>query len=247
MSKEKNKNTFRIGALLLVACLISSVMLSGTFAKYTSEYAGQDTALVARWSFTSASLNNTQNFDLDIFGHEYDQHINQLDTDYIIAPGISGDFVLDMNYIADVDADVEITFAPLDTNTASPPIEYSADGGTTWVALGGLAEEYIEQILDPGVITDPDGGDGTFRIAKVANSSTDDVNISQAILWRWPYEASTAVHAGSSNVADTALGVASNNADLTRTSYGIKVTLTATQVAPGTTTPPGGEGSGGEE
>jgi hypothetical protein len=51
MSKEKNKNTFRVAALLLVACLISSVMLSGTFAKYTSEYAGQDTALVARWSF----------------------------------------------------------------------------------------------------------------------------------------------------------------------------------------------------
>jgi hypothetical protein len=55
MSKEKNKNTFRIGALLLVACLISSVMLSGTFAKYTSEYAGQDTALVARWSFGEAA------------------------------------------------------------------------------------------------------------------------------------------------------------------------------------------------
>jgi hypothetical protein len=54
MSKEKNKNTFRVAALLLVACLISSVMLSGTFAKYTSEYAGQDTALVARWSFTKS-------------------------------------------------------------------------------------------------------------------------------------------------------------------------------------------------
>jgi hypothetical protein len=96
MSKEKNKNTFRVAALLLVACLISSVMLSGTFAKYTSEYAGQDTALVARWSFTAqGSSNNIGDLgdmgsatELALFDHYYDTHINGTWTDgtYIIAP-----------------------------------------------------------------------------------------------------------------------------------------------------------------
>jgi hypothetical protein len=47
----KNKNRiFRVSALLLVLCFISTVMISGTFAKYTSEYSGQDTALIAKWS-----------------------------------------------------------------------------------------------------------------------------------------------------------------------------------------------------
>ena len=37
----KNKNRiFRVSALLLVLCFISTVMISGTFAKYTSTYAG---------------------------------------------------------------------------------------------------------------------------------------------------------------------------------------------------------------
>ena len=65
MSKEKNKNTFRVAALLLVACLISSVMLSGTFAKYTSEYAGKDTALVARWNFVAERTRWKTNLTLD--------------------------------------------------------------------------------------------------------------------------------------------------------------------------------------
>ena len=118
MSKEKNKNTFRVAALLLVACLISSVMLSGTFAKYTSEYSGQDTALVARWSFEALGVNEEDDpmaIELDLFDHYYDTHINGTSTDgtYIIAPGVSGSFVLEMDYIADVDADVEITFEGL--------------------------------------------------------------------------------------------------------------------------------------
>ena len=80
MSKEKNKNTFRVAALLLVACLISSVMLSGTFAKYTSEYAGQDTALVARWSFTGKFDDTAMsgiNIPLHIWDHAYSTNIHQ--------------------------------------------------------------------------------------------------------------------------------------------------------------------------
>ena len=49
---KKTKKTFRLGALLLIVCLISTVMLSGTFAKYTSEYAGKDTAFIAKWKIT---------------------------------------------------------------------------------------------------------------------------------------------------------------------------------------------------
>jgi hypothetical protein len=239
------KTTFKTGALLLVICLISTVMISGTFAKYTSVYAGQDTALVARWSFEAkggdgditlgATADNTE---LALFDHLYDTHINQKASDnatFIIAPGVSDQFTIKMNYIADVDADVLINFDPL-TDNVSVPIEYSVDGGTTYVTLDNLAEALAVKIAatadDP--MTDPTQNDETFRIAKVANDSITPVAISETIKWRWPYEASDQVYEDSTNETDTELGTDSNDAGLDRTSYGIKVTLTATQVLPTT-------------
>jgi hypothetical protein len=246
--------------LLLVACLISSVMLSGTFAKYTSEYAGQDTALVARWSFGAnvdetgllAPVDGLPAIELPLFDHAYQNHINQYignedNETYIIAPGVSGEFVLQMDYLADVDADVTIDITELEGNVAVP-MEYSVDGGDTWVTLANLPEALAVKIasVDADPLTDPAIGDKTFRIAAV----TDDthVDISETVMWRWAYDkaAQEAEDAGEAAIIsddefDTGLGEASGPDAENRTSYGIQVTLTATQVAPGTTTPPGGE------
>lgn len=254
MSKEKNKNTFRIGALLLVACLISSVMLSGTFAKYTSEYAGQDTALVARWSFgaeagqsgTLKVLDGDETKILDLFTHAYDTNINPTGSDgtntrYIIAPGVEGEFVLDMDYIADVDADVTIAIAGLDGN-ALVPMEYSVDGGTTWVILSGLADAVADKIIANtaygAAIDDTQPAEGQFRIDAVAHDSTTPVAISETVQWKWRYTKGEegSAYAAQTDVKDTTLGEASQTAaaadDTLRTKYGIKVTLTATQVLP---------------
>jgi ABC-type cobalt transport system substrate-binding protein len=56
---RKTSKTARITILLLVLCLISTAMLSGTFAKYTSEYAGADTALIAKWEIEFDDDNTT--------------------------------------------------------------------------------------------------------------------------------------------------------------------------------------------
>jgi len=246
------QKTFRLSVLLLVVCMISTVMLSGTFAKYTSEYAGQDTALVARWSFVAKGGDGditmgapAANTELALFDHLYDTHINQKAADgttFIIAPGIHDEFTVKMDYIADVDADVLITITELDGNVAVP-IEYSVDGGVNWVTRAGLADALSEKIQDTnagGAISPsvPDAA-GSFRIAKVANNVTDDINISETVKWRWAYDAdeqagdvTTAI--ASDDATDTGLGNASNTAGLTRTHYGIKIDLTATQVVPTT-------------
>ncbi|MDD2234716.1 MAG: hypothetical protein PHV03_07390 [Desulfitobacteriaceae bacterium] len=235
----KPKKTLKISALLLIVCLISTVMLSGTFAKYTSEYAGEDTALVARWSFTSDTMGDgtsDEPADLPLFDHLYDTHINKTAADgttFIIAPGVGDEFTLKMDYIADVDADVKITIDDLE-DSAAVPVEYSVDG-TTWVTRANLAEALAVKIagnLPADSITDPTEGDQTFRIAAVANDSP--VNIAETIKWKWRYakgEAGSA-YGAQTDVNDTDLGKASNNAGLDRTSYGIKVTLNATQVIP---------------
>jgi len=246
---NKTKKTFRLGALLLIVCLISTVMLSGTFAKYTSEYAGQDTALVARWSFSAQGDGTIMgapegNTELALFDHLYATHINQKAADgatFIIAPGVGDEFTLKMNYIADVDADVLIDITELAGN-AAVPVEYSVNDGANWVTLTDLPEALAVKIAettdDP--LTDPTTDDETFRIAKVANNSNTPVAISQTVKWRWAYDAGAQVGAGivgiaSSDTTDTTLGTASQtayNSTNNRTHYGIKVDLTATQVLP---------------
>ena len=110
----KNKNRiFRVSALLLVLCFISTVMISGTFAKYTSEYSGQDTALIAKWDLdvTDGShdfaISPDDPAELDLFSHAYNENI--IDTageNKIIAPGVSGDFILSVTNNSDVAAEV---------------------------------------------------------------------------------------------------------------------------------------------
>ena len=130
----KNKNQiFRIVSLLLVLCFISTVMISGTFAKYTSVYSGHDTALIAKWSLdvkggsVDFDLGDDATAELDLFSHEYDKYINQKvkvgdDDIYIIAPGVDGEFVLSVTNNSDVAAEVEFGFT---ASGADVPMQFS--------------------------------------------------------------------------------------------------------------------------
>jgi hypothetical protein len=235
----RNKNrVFRIAALLLVLSLISTVMISGTFAKYTSTYAGQDTALVAKWSFEGFISQDPEGetAELPLFGHLYDQHINQkAGDDYIIAPGVSGEFVVEMEYLADVDADVTIEIEEGDDNPTNPevPMEYSVDSGANWVTLDGLAEALVAAITTndeyEGAVLDEFAGEQDavgFRLLKSDVDETDPVEISETVQWQWVYDVS-----GEQDKADTAFGKDSAGEN-GRTSYGIKITVTAVQVEP---------------
>jgi hypothetical protein len=254
---KKTSKTLRAAMLLLLTCMILTAMFGGTFAKYTSTYSGQDTALVARWSFTAEGGEITmgaENTELNLFDHLYNTYINQTyGTDvgsdhaqYIIAPGVEDEFTVKMDYIADVDADVVIEIETLE-DSANVPMEYSVNGGTNWVDLEGLADALADRIKSTnasGKISAlfPDE-DGTFRIAAVANNSTDDVNISETVKWRWAYDGAAQTAQGgvvaiaSDDDVDTGLGEDSQAAVEShginnRTFYGIKINITATQVNP---------------
>ena len=217
------KKTFRISALLLVVCMISSVMLSGTFAKYTSTYAGQDTALVAKWDLTMTD--GTTGFavspavaELDLFSHAYDTNIVAPDgADYIIAPGVDGEFVLSMTNNSDVAADITFDFEKV-TGSADVPMEYSLDSGTTWVILDNLQTALNAE---------------NIQLAETGGAVT------RTIQWRWAYDGTTAT-AGATDASDTTLGIAFADAATTgdRTTYVLKIEITATQVQPAETPEP---------
>jgi hypothetical protein len=236
MSKEKNKNTFRIGALLLVACLISSVMLSGTFAKYTSEYAGQDTALVARWDLTMT--NGETEFSvapnvatLDLFSHSYDENIlSTAGTQKIIAPGVSGDFVLSLTNNSDVAAEIKFDISK---TGAEIPMQFAITDGEDFDFDTADAATIYADVVDLTTALNKLGpSDGNIQLA----ASDDESNSKSTIKvhWRWPFERGTEAALVANDTADTNLGITSVTDN--RTEYKLTITVTATQLAP-TVTP----------
>jgi hypothetical protein len=216
MSKEKNKNTFRVAALLLVACLISSVMLSGTFAKYTSKYAGQDKALVARWSLDikegddhGFALAPDEAATLDLFGHTYSTNMLNADGHPIIAPGVDGEFVLNLTNNSDVAADIDFVITE-EVGSADVPMEFSFNNFTSTIGDYSALQAALNDL--------------NIHLAELGGSDT------RTVYWRWKYDGTTGT-TGATDESDTALGVASASG-ASRTEYTLNIKVIATQSVP---------------
>lgn len=81
---RKNK-MMRTASALLVATLLTTSVISGTFAKYTTTTSGNDTARVAYWGFDQTASINFDLFD-DSYSNVAAQEINGA-KDNVIAPG----------------------------------------------------------------------------------------------------------------------------------------------------------------
>ncbi len=207
------KNTKKIATLLLVAVVaVGSYFVSGTYAKYTSEIAGDDTASVAKWAWninnddiTSAEdVTNGYTFDLfdtineaDTTTTEDDVHKTSSKVDRI-APGTGGSFDIDITNNSEVNATYAINFT--ETNANNIPIEYSTDDGSTWSTVSS------------------------------ANVPTTDINMGQSsqtltVKWRWAFTGAQSSNYTSTqtDTTDTALGFAANTSAPT-----VQVTATVT-------------------
>lgn len=176
------KNTMmRVASALLVAVLMTTCAISGTFAKYISTGTGYDTARVAEWDIKleGAEMANTFTFDLfntvkDTAGaDEEDVKVGQNET--IIAPGTSGSFEINLKNESEVDAKYAVAYTV--TNDDNIPVEFSVDGGATW-----------NKNLTALNATD------------VALEMGDEADVT--VEWRWTYFVDEAT-----DTADTALGL----------------------------------------
>ena len=93
---RKNK-MMRAASGLLVATLLTTSVISGTFAKYTTSATGSDEARVAKWGFEApATITMT-----DLFKNEYTDTTNGktvLSTKDVIAPGTSSSVAFGFTY-----------------------------------------------------------------------------------------------------------------------------------------------------
>ena len=166
---KKNK-MMRIASVLLVAVLLSTCAISGTFAKYISTASSSDKATVAKWDVkvedAKLGVENTT-FTFDIFGEK-------------LAPGMSGSFELNISNASEVSAIYSIEYTV--TNVGGVPIEFSTDG-TTWKAD---IDDVVDKALAAGEtvinidwkwVTTSDAADTAFGVKGTLDTVKVDVAI----------------------------------------------------------------------
>lgn len=90
---RKNK-MMRAASVLLVAVMLTTCAISGTFAKYTTKASGFDSARVAKWGVTVTANGTTFAKEYTTTDRSASTIINSVaSSDKVLAPGTSGDMV----------------------------------------------------------------------------------------------------------------------------------------------------------
>lgn len=137
----KKHNMMRVASALAVVTLLSTGLISGTLAKYTSAGSGTaETARVAKWSFGvradgtnsgTTDLANRQNFTFDLFktvkdsdGTSTEDDVTNKATDgkNVIAPGTSGSVDLYLKNDSEVTTGYKVEFV-IENNDV--PLKYA--------------------------------------------------------------------------------------------------------------------------
>ncbi|MBQ4121379.1 MAG: hypothetical protein IJD35_05125 [Clostridia bacterium] len=216
---KKNK-MMRIASVLLVAVLLSTCAISGTFAKYTTTATTSDSARVAKWGFNTASIN----FE-DLFAASYSNVAAGSDETAIIAPGTKGEVAFKFEN-ATTAPEVAYSFTVSTTgSTCDQKIEDNVN--ITWAlaktdekasAVYGTWDELIAKLeaLD---------GDKTYAAGEIPIM----VDTEYTILWNWAFENTNDGNADSNAAVknDSWIGNEAVAGDITVT---LQITITATQI-----------------
>lgn len=232
---RKNK-MMRLASALLVAVLLTTCAISGTFAKYVTEGSANDSARVAKWGVTITGVTGDAN---QMFAKEYGDN----DADYngvsvsstvnVIAPGTDGTF---SSFTVEGTPEVatRVTYTPvvelgnnwIDKDDATKfycPIKVTVTTNVGTQTLCGLDyasadafEDAIEALITAGKMDYAPGSVATVN---------DDLTIS----WAWDFTGATGSENNQSDAKDTFLGtravVEANAATIS-----VAVTVTITQI-----------------
>lgn len=223
---KKNK-TMRFASGLLVAVLLTTCAISGTFAKYITSANGSDSARVAKWGVGIAVT-------ADVFSDAYkDETVTYQDDEQVstitvqassegtkvVAPGTRGNLAA-VTLSGTPEVDVAITYdatVTLDgwmvSGTPYCPIKFTV-GSTdyTYESTGSATVAEFAETVSNAI--------NAYSTTYHTNTDLSTVSAAPAISWEWVYSSSS-----ENDVKDTALGNAT-----TAPTIAINMTVTATQV-----------------
>lgn len=185
--RKENKLT-KVAIFALLIAIVAIVLVSGTYARYTTNLTGTDSVQIAKWAWNISGDDidaETTEYTLDLFstikdtatyGTTNEAHV----IDGKIAPGTTGAFNIQITNKSEVDAEYSVTFG--EENPLGAAIEYSTDGGANW------------------------GSVGVLNVDTTAIAQNETVTV--PIQWRWAFtdEEGNAVAQADRNNADTLVG-----------------------------------------
>jgi len=188
--------------VLLLAVMVTSYSVCGTYAKYVSSIDYTDEARVARWDF-----NIQETSTVDLFQSSYTTtddngtytYVASKDAAKVVAPGTKGEYTYVLSGTAETNFKVSSTTTLVNNvaiidNSARPadwdygmiqynPLEFSFDGGNTWVKTTELVKDENGKIIGLTV--------SQKDLSKVY-AANSNVNEGHSIMWQWPFEAKDA-------------------------------------------------------
>ncbi len=209
---KSNKQKAGLMALVALAA-IGSYFIAGTYAKYISEISGSGTATVAKWKWkinnTDITSSATNTFTFNLLETVKDSDGTSSESDVasgLLAPGMTGEFTIDITNNSEVNANYAINFSEsssnLPTGVSRLPLEYCSAADCT---VAGNWNTTISQVDISAINISMNGGNAT-----------------RTIKWRWPYYVDS-----TSDATDTALGFGANTSAAT---VQVTATVTVTQV-----------------
>lgn len=218
----KKSKIMRIAALLMVAVLLTTCAISGTFAKYVTEsdFAAQ-TARVAKWGVeinagTSALFAKTYATDDDTATFTGDNSVVSSTDDLVVAPGTAGSAndLITINGTTEVAVEVaykgELTLNGFD---AYCPLVFTIDGTDYKVGDTDIddADDLVAAVNEALK---------EVKAQYAPNASLSAIDL-PTIAWAWPFESGN-------DAADTALGVAADDGEPATVSF--QITASVTQI-----------------
>ena len=239
----KKNRMMRLASILLVCVLLTTSVISGTFAKYVTSSNSTDTARVAKWGFDdTATLNLTGLFAATYDGETGVAGVAIDGTDNIIAPGTTntvafkftfageaGDNIApEVDYMFVVEAVANSTIdAAIENNTN---IQWALDG--TYYKTDGASTSWDKMLAAIEALDGMDGAAGTKyeagNLPEKFYGTTPDGDKEHTVSWRWLIDDGSATkdaEDNAQNVEDTAMG---NDVDLDKVT--VSISITATQV-----------------
>ena len=208
----KKNHAARLGALALALTLVSTCLMGGTLAKYTTTVTGTATATAAKWVFNANNAAaDTKKFENINLGDTLNYKVTDIKTG-VIAPGTEGKFDIELNGTGSkvgIDYTIEITKAAITMQNKELPSNLVFS--TKEIKEGNTGNSLDKLSSESGSLL---SGTIDYKDSKMEKTIT--------IYWKWPYATSTE----GADIKDT------NDSGIENIT--LDITVTGTQVVPET-------------
>ena len=219
----KKNRMMRAAAVLLVAVLLTTSVISGTFAKYVTSVESSDKARVANWGFE-----RTNSMDLtNLFLGSY-TNVASNNGDDVIAPGTEGSTTFSFAYDGTNGTEgPEVAYTFEVKVDASCDAAILANKNILWKLDDEDYGSWDDMIADITALSGSTTGKQQYAPNTLPTAFTDKDEV-HTISWKWIFDENAANKEATTVNGDELDTLMGNDNDLANCS--IKITITATQV-----------------